>query len=96
LCHALSSPYGSRRDLICDAGIAADQEHRAVHETVAGDLIQLGRTGGQARLALAPSGQGFQLEQPGADRDRDRGGIGCVLFRKRIPLAASLALALQR
>ena len=47
-----------------DAGIAADQQHRAADKTAAGDAIELGHPGGQARGLNALAGQGFQREQP--------------------------------
>ena len=81
-----------------DAGIAADQQHRAAHKTAAGDAVEFGHPGGQARGVLALAGQRLQLEQPApalaADRDRHRGRAGRVLLGQRVPLAAGLALAL--
>ena len=79
-----------------DAGIAADQQHRAAHKAAAGDAIELGHAGGQARRVLAFAGQALQREgaalAPGADRHRH--AAGRVLFGQRVPLAAGLALAL--
>jgi len=81
-----------------DAGIAADQKHRASDKTAAGDAVEFGHPGGQARGLVAFAGQGFQREQPalssGADRDRHRGGAGGIFLGQRIPLSAGLALAL--
>ncbi len=81
-----------------DAGIAADEQHRAAHEAAAGDAIKLGHAGGQTRGVVTLARQAFQLEYPalapGADRDRHRGRAGRIFFRKRIPLAAGLTLAL--
>ncbi len=81
-----------------DAGIAADQKHRAANKSAAGDAIELRHAGGQARSVLRLAGQRFQLERPAlalrADRDRHRGRAGRVLLAQRIPLAAGIALAL--
>ena len=81
-----------------DAGIAADQQHRAAHKAAAGDAVELGHAGGQARGLMALAGQGFQREQPAlalaADRDRHRGRAGRVFLGQRVPLAAGFALAL--
>src|SRR5215208_6856169 len=81
-----------------DAGIAADQQHRAFDKTAAGDAIQFSHSRGEARDLVALAGEGFQREQPalalGADGDRHRGRAGYVLLDQRIPLAAGFALAL--
>ena len=94
--HQAGSLRQQRR--FADAGIAADQQHRAAHETAAGDAIEFGHPGGQAGGIVALAGQAFQREQPalafGADRDRHRGRAGGVFLDQRIPLAAGLALAL--
>ena len=79
-----------------DAGIAADQQHRAAHKAAAGDAVELGHAGGEARRVLALAGQALQRKRPplalGADRDRH--AAGRIFFGKRVPLAAGLALAL--
>ena len=38
---------------LADAGIAADQQRRAAHEAAAGDAVELGDAGGQARRLVA-------------------------------------------
>src|SRR5690349_21653681 len=81
---------------LADAGIAADQQHRAAHEAATGDAVELGHSGRQARRLLALAGQRLQRELPAftSGADRDRHGAGRIFFRERIPLAAGLALAL--
>ena len=63
-----------------DAGVAADQQHRAAHEPAAGDAIELGHAGRKARRVLCFACQRFQREQPalalGADADRHRRRAG--------------------
>ena len=45
-----------------DTGIAADQHHRAVHQTATEHPVQLARGGGEARdFSNADLGQGFDL-----------------------------------
>src|SRR5438128_5390994 len=82
---------------LADAGVAADQQHRAPDKTAAGDAIKLGHSGRKARGLVALAGQCFQREltalASGADRGRHRGRAG-VLFDQRVPLAAGFALAL--
>src|SRR5947207_6866822 len=81
-----------------DAGVTADQQHRAAHETAAGDAVEFGHARGQARGLVALAGQAFQREQPALalapNRNRHRRGAGYVFLDQRIPLAAGLALAL--
>src|SRR6266403_1540274 len=82
---------------LADAGVAADQQHRAPDKTAAGDAIELSHAGGEARGLVALAGQCLQREltalAPGADRGRHRGRAG-VLFDQRVPLVARFALAL--
>ena len=81
-----------------DAGIAADQKHRAAHKSAAGDAVEFGHAGRKARGVLAFAGQALQRKLPalalGADRDRHRGGAGDILLDQRVPFAAGIALAL--
>src|SRR5207302_4827289 len=81
-----------------DAGIAADQEHRAAHKAAAGDAVKLGHARGKARGLMALAGERFERELSTlafrADRDRHRGRAGGVLLGERIPFAAGVALAL--
>ncbi len=83
---------------LADAGIAAQQQHRAAHKTAAGDAVELGHAGRKPRRVLALAGEQFELEGAalalGAKADRAAGSTRRVLFRERIPLAARLALAL--
>ena len=62
-----------------DAGIAADQQHRAAHEAAAGDAVEFGDAGGQARGVVRVAGQRLEREQAafaglaaGARRDARR------------------------
>src|SRR5207237_1917236 len=81
-----------------DAGIAADQEHRAAHKAAAGDAVKLDHARGKARGLMALAGESFERELStlalAADRDRHRGRAGRVLLGERIPFAAGIALAL--
>ncbi len=81
---------------LADAGVAADQQHRAPDKTAAGDAIKLGHSGRQAGGLVALAGQCFQREQPalasGADRGRHRRAR--LLLHQRVPLVAGFALAL--
>ena len=46
-----------------DAGIARHQQHRAAHEAAAGDAVELGDAGRQARGLLRVAGQRLELER---------------------------------
>ena len=46
-----------------DAGIARHQQHRAAHEAAAGDAVELGHAGRQARGLLGLAGQRLEREQ---------------------------------
>jgi hypothetical protein len=90
-----------RRDLdqdgrLADAGIASHQQHRAAHQTTAGDAVELGDAGGQARSLLRLAGQRLELDQPALARGAAaaRGRRRHALFDQRVPLAARIALAL--
>src|SRR4029077_3673054 len=93
----LARRLGQKRRF-ADAGVAADEQHRAAHESAAGDPVKLEHAGGQARGVLALAGETFQGEQPslplGADRDRHRRRAGYVFLGERVPFAAGGALAL--
>ena len=84
---------------LADAGIAAEQDDRAVHEAAAGDAVELGDAGGRARRFLGLAGQAFEREDPalGAGRARgDRPGHragGAGFLDDAVPAAAGLALA---
>ena len=57
---------------LADAGIAADQQHRAAHKSAAGDAIEFAHAGGQPRSVLGLAGQRFQLERPAPALRADR------------------------
>ena len=79
-----------------DAGIARHQQHRAAHEAAAGDAVEFGDAGGQARRVLRLAGERLEREQRGPCAARGpgrRGGAGAFLG-DRVPLAAGVALAL--
>ena len=79
-----------------DAGIAADQQHRAAHEAAAGDAVEFGHAGGQARRVMGLAGE--RLEREHAALARRAAGTGAVgrgaFLGDRVPLAAGVALAL--
>ena len=62
-----------RRDLdqqrrLADAGIAAEQQHRAAHEAAAGDAVEFGDAGGEAGRVLRLAGQRLEREAPALAR----------------------------
>src|SRR5436190_19353942 len=80
-----------------DAGVAAEQQHRATYEAAAGDAVELGDAAGEPRRVMRFAGQRLECERPALARRaagllRARGGG--VLLGDRIPLAAGVALAL--
>ena len=78
-----------------DAGIARHQDDRAAHEAAAGDAVELGDAGGQARGVMRLAGQRLELEQAAlAGPAPGTGGPLGAFLGQRIPLAAALALAL--
>ncbi len=78
-----------------DAGIAGHQQHRAAHKAAAGDAVEFGDAGGQARRVMRLAGQRLEREQAAFAGLAARPGrpVGAFLG-KRIPLAAGLAFAL--
>ena len=59
-----------------DAGIAADQQHRAAHEAAAGDAVELGHAGGKARRVLRLAGERLEREHAALARRRGRARRG--------------------
>ena len=81
-----------------DAGIAADQQHRAAHEAAAGDAIEFADRRGEARRFMRLSGERLERERtalagraPGPARAQRR--VACFLDQ-RVPFAAGFAFAL--
>ena len=65
---AVAGPRERRGDLdqqrgFADAGIAAEQQHRAAHEPAAGDAVELGDAGGQARRLVSFARERLEREQ---------------------------------
>ena len=83
-----------------DAGVAADQDHRAAHEAAARHAVELGDAGRRARGLVRLAGQPLQREYAalGAGRARRHGPRHRVrragLLDNGVPAAAGLALAL--
>ncbi len=77
-----------------DARIARHQQHRAAHETAAGDAVEFGDAAGQARGLMRLAGQRLEREQPAFAGFAPRAGALGAFLGERIPLAAGLALAL--
>jgi hypothetical protein len=82
---------------LADAGLAADQHHGARHEAAAGDAVEFGDAGGDARRRPRLAGQALKLEHAAlaraARRLRADARTG-VLLENRIPFATGLAFAL--
>jgi hypothetical protein len=81
---------------LADAGLAADQQRRARHDAAAGDAVELGEPGRDARNLVGGLGQGLELDHAPLRRPRQAGArrrrhVG--LLDQRIPLAAGDALA---
>jgi hypothetical protein len=95
--------FGARercRDLdqqsrFADAGISAQQQHRAAHESAAGDAIEFRDAGGEPRRVVRFAGKWLERELPALARRLagQSGAVGAFLA-DRIPLAAGVALAL--
>ena len=80
---------------LADAGIAAEQQHRAAHEAAAGDAIEFGDAGGEAGRVLRLAGERLEREAPAlARRTAGRGRALGAFLGDRVPLAAGVALAL--
>ena len=79
-----------------DAGIAADQQHRAAHEAAAGDAVEFGDAGGQARgvMRLAGSGSSANTRPLRAARPGTARSAAAPSSDDRVPLAAGVAFAL--
>src|SRR5881397_283024 len=82
---------------LADAGVAAEQQHRAAHEAAAGDAVELGDATGEPRRLVRFARERLERERTALARRaagllRARGGG--VLLGDRIPLAAGVALAL--
>ena len=78
-----------------DAGIAADQQDRAAHKAAAGDAVEFGNAGGQARGVMGLAGKRLEREQAAFARlaTRPCRTLGAFLA-ERVPFSAGLALAL--
>ena len=66
---------------LADAGIAAEQEHRAAHEAAAGDAVEFGDAGRHARRVLGLAGEPLEREQPALAR-RPAGAGGQRALRR--------------
>src|SRR5690606_32848153 len=84
---------------LADAGIAPEQDDRAVHETAAGHAVELLDAGGRARRLLGFAGAALERDDAALGAARARGdGPGhrarCARVRgDGVPAAAGLALA---
>src|SRR5262245_48466263 len=78
---------------LADAGVAAEEEYGAAHESAAGDAIELCQSRGEPwRLVVCP-GQRLKRKQPPLAWHTALCRSG-TLFGNRVPLAAGVALAL--
>ncbi len=78
-----------------DAGVAGHQQHRAAHQAAAGDAIEFGDAGGQARSLMRLAGERLEREQAAlAGFAAGTGGTFGAFLGERVPLAAGFALAL--
>src|SRR5205823_13560888 len=81
---------------LANAGIAAQEQHRAAHESAAGDAIELGNAGSEPRRRLACTAERLEGEQaalatpPALGAVRSRGAF----LGDGVPLAAGFAFAL--
>ncbi len=80
---------------LADAGVAAKQQHRSAHEAAAGDAIEFGDSGGEARGVLAFAGQRLERKASSfAWRAAGRGRTFGAFLGDGVPLTAGVALAL--
>ena len=78
-----------------DAGIAAHQQDGAAHKAAAGDAVEFGDAGGQARGVMRVAGERLERKQAAfAGLTARPGGPLGAFLAQRVPLAASLAFAL--
>ena len=78
---------------LADAGVTAEKEHGAAHESAAGDAIEFWQSRGEPwRLVVGP-GQRLKRKEPPLARHTALWRSG-TLLGDRIPLAAGIALAL--
>src|SRR5262249_8922338 len=81
-----------------DAGVAADEQHRATDEAAAGDTVEFSDAGGQARGLVCLASERFEGERPALSRRPSGTGEarlgGRVLLGDRVPFTAGIALAL--
>ena len=61
---------------LADAGIAAEQQHRAAHEAAAGDAVELGDAGRQARGLVRLAGERLERERAALARRAGRAPAG--------------------
>src|SRR5262249_30709981 len=80
-----------------DAGITAEEEHRAADEPAAGDAVELGDAASESRCVVRRAGERLEREQaalarrtPGHLRPRGRGAF----LGDGVPFATGVALAL--
>src|SRR5205814_1914419 len=83
---------------LADARIAADQQRRAADETAAGDAVELGHPGSDARRLMGFAGERLERERPalagGPPEARPRARRAGRLLDDGVPFSARLALAL--
>ena len=84
---------------LADTGIAADEQHRAAHESAADDAVKLGHAGGKPRRVVGVPRQRLEREYAAlADRPAPRPGRGeraaSRFLCESVPFAAGVALAL--
>jgi hypothetical protein len=74
-----------------DAGIAAEEQHRAAHQSAAGDAVELGDAAAKARRLVCFALERFNGEES-AFACRSRPCLGALLD-ERVPGAARIATA---
>src|SRR5262249_25534811 len=97
---AMSTPRQRGRHLdqqrrFADAGIAAEEQHRAAHEAAAGDAIEFGESRGQPWSVAPRAGERLERKQPPLARCT-AGHLWArgTLLGNGVPFATGLAFAL--
>ena len=80
-----------RQGGLADAGIAADQDRRALDEAAAQHPVELLDAGGEARRRGGGAAQAYQLERAPGGAQALGDGLGCRLLGQAVPFAAGIA-----